>query len=152
MCTVPRLVEMELVVQGLLVQIRQNRHSPAQERLAIFTGEGGREFEAFPFRRIVVHGQHDLLYVVHAQAAIVGLAGGLVGVTLVIASRGTDLSVRRLRFLRHQPPGNERNQRRDSDETGSYEQLFAISRFETCHHENSPFEVFVRAENAGGRE
>ena len=56
---VPGLVEVELVIERLLVQERQESDSPAQERLAVLADRGGGK-RGRPVSGEVVHGEaHD---------------------------------------------------------------------------------------------
>ena len=60
MRAVPGLVEVELVVERLLVEERQESDSPAQERLAVLADRGGGEPGPVVSRGEIVHGEaHD---------------------------------------------------------------------------------------------
>ena len=67
--TVPRFVEVELLIKCLLVKVRQECDAPAQERLAVFANGGGWKAAEFGLRCEVVHCQRDLLEIVDATLA-----------------------------------------------------------------------------------
>src|SRR5579864_5357034 len=70
---IPRLVLVELVVERLLLDERQDVDPPAQERLAILVRAVGGG-EGVIYGVVVMHGQADLLEIVHALGAVGRLA------------------------------------------------------------------------------
>ena len=69
---VPRLIQLELVVQPLLLDVGQDRHPPAQQPLAVLADDGPGEMAVGVV--VVVHRQGDLLEVVDALRPPGGLA------------------------------------------------------------------------------
>ena len=60
MRTVPRLIEMELLVEFLLLKVGQQQHAPAVKRLTIFAVHDGRRHVTM--RTVIIeHGQGQLL-------------------------------------------------------------------------------------------
>src|SRR5205823_5177429 len=57
---VPGLVELELLVQRLLADVRQEGHAPAQQRLAVLGVEGVR-WQSPRCVVVIVEGDEDLL-------------------------------------------------------------------------------------------
>ena len=76
MVAVPGFVEVELLVERLRVEIGQKGDAPGEERAAIGAANGLR-WKVFVDVVIVVHGQAELLEIVHALGAAGGRAGGL---------------------------------------------------------------------------
>ena len=72
---VPGFVEVKLIEEGLLPDKRQDRDPPAQEGLAVLVHNRGRREVVRPGTGIVVvHGQGDLLEIVHAVRQMSGFA------------------------------------------------------------------------------
>ena len=76
MLAVPRLIEVELVIEGLFAQIGKNCHPPTEQWIAIALRDRlGGEFAVCVM--VVVHREHDLSEIVRRLHLPSRLASGL---------------------------------------------------------------------------